>query len=56
MGFPPFYNNKDDMKTLIRKIKNDEPPIDYINSEILKDFLGQLLKKDPTKRLGYKSS
>lgn len=56
VGFPPFFSHKDDIATTINKIKNSEPPLELINSEPLRDFLQQLLQKNPKKRLGYKKS
>jgi serine/threonine protein kinase len=56
VGFPPFFSHKDDISMTINKIKNSEPPLELINSDPLRDFLQQLLQKNPKKRLGYKKS
>lgn len=42
-GFPPFFSQKDDIMTTIKKIKTAKAPLELINSEPLRDFLALLL-------------
>ena len=52
-GLPPFYVNGNKEKAL-QKIKEEEPNLEQIIYPNLRNFLEELLRKDPENRLGTK--
>jgi protein kinase X len=54
-GFPPFYHEHE-MKVYKRIISNDYKEMNNSFSPELKDLIKKFLVKDPTQRLGFKST
>lgn len=56
VGFPPFYSNSLNRQELFERIKFAGPKYPRYLSNASRSFMSDLLKKDPSKRLGSKSS
>jgi serine/threonine protein kinase len=56
VGFPPFYSNSMNRQELFERIKFAGPKYPRYLSNASRSFMSELLKKDPSKRLGSKSS
>lgn len=55
-GFPPFFQQNEKFERTKARICNDDPPLYFITSPILRDLLQLLLRKDPKDRLGTKGA
>jgi serine/threonine protein kinase len=56
VGFPPFYSNSMNRQELFERIKFAGPKYPRYLSSASKSFMSDLLKKDPSKRLGSKTT